>query len=277
MSNLLLPSHWQHHHYPEIDSTMNAAELLSPPAEGIVLVTAGHQTAGHGQRGTRWESAPETNLLFSFALRHTPHTLQSDSAFLLSEVLCLALCDTVLPHGICPTVKWPNDLYVDDCKLAGVLVRHNMSGTMLATSLIGVGMNVGQRVFVSDAPNPISLHQLTGQDYDRPALLSAFCRSWDHRYAQLLHATAAERAGDAKPIEALQSEYHRKLYGRGELRTYRDVLTGETFLATPEHVARQGLLHLRTETGELRTYAFKEVELVIPHWKNREMGTLISE
>ena len=169
--NIDLPHNWEHVHLPETDSTMLLLRLpqYQHSDKEFVLATTDYQTAGRGQRGNHWEAERGKNLLFGFLFHPTlvPVTHQ----FALSEALALAVRAALAEHaGGGVTVKWPNDVYWHDYKIAGMLLEHDVCGTQIATTLTGVGINVNQTVFESDAPNPISLMKITGNHHSRAEL-----------------------------------------------------------------------------------------------------------
>ncbi len=155
-------------HLEEVDSTnayimREAANLVAP-----LMVLAHTQTAGQGQRGNSWESEPGKNLTFSIFYR--PTALPPMAQFSMSEAVALSVVDFLEAHGLEAKVKWPNDIYVGDSKICGILIRHSILGGVVSSSVIGVGIDVNQKVFLSDAPNPVSMWQLTGKEYDLSAL-----------------------------------------------------------------------------------------------------------
>ena len=112
----------------------------------FVVVVAGHQTAGRGQRGNKWCSNAGENLLFSILVR-PGEQLRVDKQFSLSQVVALSLHDTMRCYGIDAKLKWPNDIYVENRKLAGILVELDYSGAFVEQAIIGIGINVNQELF----------------------------------------------------------------------------------------------------------------------------------
>jgi BirA family biotin operon repressor/biotin-[acetyl-CoA-carboxylase] ligase len=143
----------------EVDSTntyvaKNVAEL-----ESATIVTTDNQTAGRGQRGNSWESEPGMNLTFTMLMR--PEKFAAIRQFSLSEAVAVAIVDVIGEElEIFTEIKWPNDIYWRDNKLAGILIEHAVMGSEIMHTIIGVGLNVNQTKFLSDAPNPISLRQI---------------------------------------------------------------------------------------------------------------------
>ncbi len=248
-----LPPGWHHEHLPELDTAMNyirEEEVFSRPAE-FALVTTDYQTRGHGQKGTTWESARGENLLFAFRFR--PEGVKASHQFLISEVVSLAVMKALskMMKGGGLTVKWPNDIYFDDRKICGMLIEHNLRGADIATTVIGIGINVCQSQFLGDAPNPVSVKQITKGNPDRAAVLRNFLKYFTELYALL-------KAGD---YDKIHRAYLQSLYRRdGSLHPFRDA-AGD-FLATIVDVQPNGILLLRDEAGTTRSYAFKEVRFL---------------
>ncbi len=236
-------------HLEEVDSTnayimRNVWELEAP-----VMVTAYRQTAGQGQRGNSWEAEPGKNLTFSVFYR--PIGLPPMAQFSMSEAVALAVVDFLANHGIEAKVKWPNDIYVDDRKICGILIRHSVMGDTVTYSVIGVGIDVNQTLFLSDAPNPVSMKQITGETYDLPLL--------EKEVADIIERRL-ERINDPEQRVRLHDEFMKNLWrGDGNLYPFTDTATGESFDAKIESIASHGPISLRLADGTVRTYAFKEV------------------
>lgn len=230
-------------------STNSHLATIARDAPHATVVTAVNQTSGRGQRGNTWEAAPGMNLTFSMLLRQ-PGIFARDQ-FLLSEAVALGIADTLRPllpgHEV--TVKWPNDIYVGDSKICGILIENSLSGPMIAHSIAGIGINVNQRRFVSDAPNPTSLAMLTGMTFDLDSLLDS--------------VVAAISARLQQPHPDRHADFMESLWRRDRL-CYRDAATGEIFYAKIAAVAPSGLLSLIDDNARLRSYAFKEVRAILP-------------
>ncbi len=216
----------------------------------MTLVYAGHQTAGRGQRGNTWESARGQNITCSLLLR--PTAVAPQEQFAISEVVSLAVADLI--DGLCPgtRIKWPNDIYHGDRKICGILIENHIEASRIVTSVAGIGINVNQDTFVSDAPNPVSLRQLTGTTYDIDSLVQDLWQAVESRYREL-----ADEAG----AEALHDDYLRKLYRLGTVAAYSDV-AGQ-FTGRIVDVCRSGRLVIEDGVGRRRDYAFKEVSFLI--------------
>jgi BirA family biotin operon repressor/biotin-[acetyl-CoA-carboxylase] ligase len=232
-------------HLAETDSTNRyGRDLAVGSAQEPVVIWTDYQTAGRGCGANTWESERGKNLLFSVVL--SPAGITASRQFLISMAMSVAICSVVadvVGKGV--SIKWPNDIYVGDCKLCGILIEHQLSGSLIRRSIVGVGLNVNQQRFLSNAPNPVSLSQLTGQTYDREPLIVAIVR----RFLSCL--TDAQTP----------ARYREHLYRKGLTASYRDG-QGE-FQARLVDVADDGHLWLVDTAGRQRTYAFKEVQFVV--------------
>lgn len=232
-------------HIDETDSTNHWLMDYTPPQPaGEYVVTADYQTAGKGCVSNTWESERGKNLTFSMLIH--PVDLPASRQFRITEVTSVALCETLesyLPQRV--TIKWPNDIYVGDRKLCGMLIENRLQGSVIKDSIIGIGLNVNQRVFLSDAPNPVSLCQLLGRELSRETLLEAFLTRFKAVWNR----------------EDVSSCYRQRLYRKGEYHPYSDAQGPFTAMLTD--VQPDGRLVLQDETGQQRTYAFKEVQFVL--------------
>ena len=137
-------------------------------------MAAVEQTAGRGQGDHSWTSAPGENLTFTLVLKAPPlPPVSTSELLLLTRLVTRALREYLLSRGVETRIKWPNDLYAGDRKIAGILIENILDGRQLRSSLIGIGLNLNQDRFPADLPNPVSLRQLTGRRYDLAAELRA--------------------------------------------------------------------------------------------------------
>ena len=154
-------------------------------------------------------------------------------------------------------IKWPNDIYWQDKKVAGILVENAIIGNEIKYSIAGIGLNVNQIEWQSDAPNPISLKQITGKTYDIEALMQQL-------YAEVQKALT----------EDLWDYYKAHLYRREGYWPFveREVSVAPTmnahadanaFLAHIEDVLPTGELVLRDKNNQQRIYHFKQIRYMI--------------
>lgn len=238
---------------PSIDSTNNYVKSHAEELESPTMVVAAEQTAGRGQRGNSWESEPGANLTFSAFVRL--QTVPARRQFAVSEAVAIAVADTLAESGIEAKVKWPNDIYVADDKICGILIEHAILGTDLTHTIVGAGINVNQQRFVSPAPNPVSMRQLLGRDIPLADVRDAMMRHLE---------TAFTRVVDEDGRMRVHEEFVKRLWrGDGKAYPFRDTATGETFEAEIAGVDPDGPLHLRLPGGEQREYLFKQVEFLL--------------
>ena len=243
-------------HYIKVNQTASTNTYLSRLAAtlpgGTVIYTPS-QTAGRGQKGNSWESEDGKNLTFSMLLKCPP--VKARDQFYLSEVAALAVVDALTAQaGDGFTVKWPNDVYWQDKKICGMLLENSLDGSDIAHCIVGIGINVNQQVFRSDAPNPVSLINITGREHDLDALLRQVCS----RIEQVVKTLDDEAAR-----KALHQQYMATLYRNdGQLYPWVDA-EGHCFMACIAGIAPDGTLTLRHEDGTTRDYLFKEVHHVI--------------
>ena len=223
------------------------------PAYDYEVAVADFQTAGRGQKGNTWESEQGKNLLFSI-LAH-PKNIKVREQFYISEAIALAVSDSVMAalgpqfaHEV--SVKWSNDVYWKEFKMAGILIENTLQGDRILDTVVGVGLDVNQEVFLSDAPNPISLKYITGRDYDRDALLSDIVERFKG-YMEL----QADKRSDVDKL------YRNRLFRREGYHRFRDA-QGE-FEACIEGIRPDGCLMLQTTGGEHRVYEFKQVQFIL--------------
>ncbi|MCQ2083304.1 MAG: biotin--[acetyl-CoA-carboxylase] ligase [Bacteroidaceae bacterium] len=222
------------------------------------VAVAGFQTGGRGQRGNTWESQPGKNLLFSI-LAH-PSSIDVTRQFFISQAIALAVSDCVCEYlgpelGRYVSVKWPNDIYWKDFKMAGILIEHTVMGRSIQHSVVGVGLDVNQTVFESDAPNPVSMAMVAGHEFNLEPLL------------QSVVACFIEYMGryTSEEMQKTDRRYHDRMYRGTGFHQFRDI--NGLFKARICNVEPNGCLVLETDGGEKRTYEFKQVQFVIPSKK----------
>lgn len=212
------------------------------------MVIAETQTKGRGQRGNHWESEKGKNLTFSIVL--SPAFLAAQSQFMLSETISLALVDTLAHFGVEAQIKWPNDIYVDGRKIAGILIENDIMGDRLSRSIVGIGLNVNQRDFSPELPNPTSMSLVTGTEIDRGAVLKYFYVRLSIRYAALV----------GEYMSSIQNDYHERLLYFEMPHTFKIPDSTTVFTGTIRRVEPSGTLIVEREDGTLKGYLFKEIE-----------------
>ena len=233
--------------YDTIDSTNSEAYRNISTAPHGTVWAARFQTAGRGQRGNKWESVAGENLMFSIILR--PLFLPAEKQFAISQVTALALCDLLDLWGIEATIKWPNDMYVGDKKVSGILIEHFLSGSKLNASIVGIGLNLNQSRFESDAPNPTSVLLETGERRVPEDALVTLLDLLAIRYDQAVHGYMQE----------IEEEYCAHLYHVHQWRRYlrcSDNTEFEGYMMGIDHV---GCLRVLLRNGSEEAFAFKEI------------------
>ncbi|MDR0659393.1 MAG: biotin--[acetyl-CoA-carboxylase] ligase [Prevotellaceae bacterium] len=232
--------------YEEVDSTNNvAAKLLTEGCEDGTVVTTDFQTKGRGQQTKGWESEPKKNLMFTVIFK--PTFLKVEDQFLLSKVVSLGVVDFLAIHGLAAKIKWPNDIYIGDKKITGILIEHNVMGNTISDSIAGIGININQAAFLSDAPNPTSVRIESEKELNIEQSLKEVLGCIEKRYIAL-------STGYVKDIEDC---YFDKLYRLNKLYPYER--NGVIFKAKIVGIKNTGELILEDESGKQQHYAFKEV------------------
>lgn len=210
-------------------------------------MVADYQTAGRGQGTNSWESQRGQNLTCS--LGFSPDMVKASRQYILSMAIAVTLTETLskeLPKPV--SIKWPNDIYVGDKKICGILIENMLKGEYIKQCIIGIGLNVNQKRFMSDAPNPTSMALESGHDFDREEVLQSMLSHFE----QLLTDWNEEY---------IKKVYRQRLYRKEGMFHYHDK-EGD-FTASLVDVEDDGHLVLRDSEGRQRRYAFKEVTFVI--------------
>lgn len=213
--------------------------------DGWVFFTF-HQTAGRGQAGNKWESEPDKNLTFSKVL--IAPDIPVGEQFFLNMAVSLAVHSFLKSHQIDAMIKWPNDIYVNDRKIAGILIESSLRGGEIRHSVIGIGLNVNQTRFV--VANATSMQLTTGQEYN---LLSSI---------ELLNCVLDEKITLLKKVPAeIIREYHLFLYKRGVPAIYKSITEGQIFEGVIQGVDILGRLVVQTGFGK-KIFGLKEVQFL---------------
>ncbi len=170
----------------EADSTNRVLRERLQGLDNLSIVAAVAQTAGRGQGSHTWYASPGENLTFSILYRYVePCRIAASEMILVTQVTTLALRDYLLGHGIEARIKWPNDMWVGDRKICGILIENILEEGTLRESIVGIGLNLNERGWPADLPNPVSLSELTGRRYDVRAELERLEKEIRRRFALL--------------------------------------------------------------------------------------------
>lgn len=247
-----------------VDSTNSESRRRISDMDNLSVVSALSQTEGRGQRGNRWYSEPGENLTFSLVLKFPANGLTGDlepmqayDQFVLSAVTSLSVVELLAEHGIQARIKWPNDIYVGNKKVCGMLIQNSLRGEWIADSIIGIGLNVNQRNFDVTLPNPTSM-ALCSHDsestFDIKELLDEFMdifKGYLERYCHI-------RGGYGR----LRQLYHAQLWRKDIPAQFIDMATGE-FTGIIRGVTDKGCLLVETPEGIIKEFSFKEISYII--------------
>ena len=253
----------------ETASTNTYLSLMAAMLPSRTVIYTHNQTAGRGQRGNSWEAEPGKNLTFSMLVKDI--AVRPDEQFYISMAVSLAVVDFLKQHIGDVTVKWPNDIYHGDRKICGMLIEHTLQGAAIKNTVVGVGLNINQTEWRSNAPNPVSLAQVMGKELDLDEALHGVCELIE-RYTDFSGYTP-ERYADLhrRYLEALyryDDSYHTfakpKLTSAATLAPITINPEGwESFEAKIGDVLPDGTLLLVNRDGTTSGYAFKEVAFVV--------------
>ncbi len=227
-----------------------AANLLKSEevTEGTII-RAAFQSAGRGQSGNAWESETGMNLLISIIL--FPRGIAPDEQFLISMMVSLGISDFLKKYFPSCRIKWPNDIYVNDDKIAGILIENSIMDNVIVNSIAGIGLNINQSVFAGNAPNAVSMRMITGKTFNTDECLTALAGSLDVRYARL-------KAGEDSEI---RDNYKAQLYRLNEWAGFRD--SEKIFSGRIISVDNEGKLMIELQNGKIKGYSFREVDFIL--------------
>ncbi len=212
------------------------------------IVFTPSQTAGRGQAGNMWESEKGKNLTISILLK--PIFLEPQNQFYISKIISLAIVDTLKELNIHSSIKWPNDIYVGNQKIAGILIENRIMGSSVSDSVAGIGLNVNQSKFLSDAKNPVSVYNILNEKQDIDEMLDSLINNLYKWYDVLMN-------GELKQID---KTYFNQLYRNTGFYKFKD--SSGVFSAKISDIESTGILVLRDVDGKKRKYVFKEVEFM---------------
>jgi len=232
----------------KIDSTNNYANKLGLNSKTVsgTVVYALHQTKGRGQQGNVWKSEKHKNLTFSIILK--PDKFLAENQFMLSKIISLGMLDYLESKSQNFSIKWPNDIYHDNKKIAGILIENSIQGSYLSQAIVGIGINLNQEKFNSKIQNPISLKNITGVDYTNNVELNELLNCLNNRYADLINNNSSD----------FDKIYLDKLFRFNEVHNF--LSEGNKFRGKIIGVNTYGQLQIELSGKSVKTFGFKEVE-----------------
>lgn len=213
------------------------------------IVYTYNQLQGRGQRGSSWESEQGKNVTLSALFKNI--TIPVAKQFHISEAVSLAIVNVLSGYADGFTVKWPNDIYFHEKKICGILIEHSISGSSISHTIAGVGLNVNQAEFRSDAPNPISLLQIIGTETELDKIL--------HEIGDAIITAVGDIEDNPEKLAELHAQYLAALYRNDNAFHQFTLPDGMSIEAKIIDVEPMGFLVLETESGEIRKFAFKEI------------------
>ncbi len=254
-------------HWTKITRSTNIdAFEASSTASDCSVWAAEFQSEGRGQRGNRWESAACENLTFSILFK--PDMVPAAGQFVITQVAALGVVEYLRSYGVQARVKWPNDIYVGDRKICGMLIENILRGDRLSVSVCGIGLNILQRDFPAELPNPTSLVL----EMERLAVSQEAALDVKEELPKVLEAifTLYRQIGEPGFDQALDAAYHECLYRKGEFHEFEET----EYYTSDDRKGRirgritgieKGSSRLVVELpdGSVRKYFFKEIRYVI--------------
>ena len=238
-------------HVESVDSTNSyASEMLRQIelVEGSVIYSF-VQLNGRGQRGNSWESEPSKNVALSLVLH--PRFLTIEKQFLLTKITSLAVADLMaemLEDSCNPKeirIKWPNDIYVNGQKIAGILIENALKESSISSSIIGIGINVNQIHFSIKTATSLAL--IANKEFELMEVLNKLCEFFEARYLQL----------KSNKLESIDTAYLERLYRLNEWANYKSIDSG--FEGKITGVSSIGKLQVEMRSGDLKEFDLKEI------------------
>ncbi len=236
-----------HIHLSQTDSTNNFLKNLHRDLclENFTFVTADFQTSGKGQHSKSWHSEANSNLLFSILILHK---LEIDELFYLSKFSALIVKLLCMRYAENVEIKWPNDIFVNKQKIAGILIENSISHTSVKFSIVGIGLNVNQIQFPDSLKNAVSLSQITNQAFDNEQLADDVVLLFK-TYFYLI---------ESKQFATIDELYHEHLFQKNVIATYK--IGQNQIVGQIKHVCANGQLLIETETEDIIALSSGEVE-----------------
>lgn len=206
--------------------------------------TAGHgfvyqaleQTAGKGQRGKTWVTGKNMNIALSAVLE--PGEILPSDSFLLGAATAIAVRDWLSGYVDGCMIKWPNDIYIHDKKIAGILIENIIRGNRWNYAVAGIGVNINQPAFEEGLEHAISLKMITGKTYDLALMGRELCAELEKKWITL-----------RRNPEQLIESYNEHLYRKNKVVQFSD--NNRVFSATVKYVTPSGELIVAGETDEM--------------------------
>jgi BirA family biotin operon repressor/biotin-[acetyl-CoA-carboxylase] ligase len=182
--------------------------------------------------------------------------MQAYDQFALSAITSLCVVELLSEHGIKAKIKWPNDIYVGNSKICGILIENALRGEWISYSIIGIGLNVNQRNFDVNLPNTTSMALCLDQTLSLPGLLEEFMQTFRGYWRRYLNITGG--------LMRVRRLYLSQMWHKDSPARYLDTVSGKEFIGIIRGMSDIGHLVVEdTEKGELKEFAFKEISYII--------------
>ena len=248
-----------------VDSTNEEVRRRISDIDNLSVLSVLRQSAGRGQRGNIWSSKPGENLTFSIVLKFSiPDAadeilppLKAFDQFILTEITSVSVVEFLFRHGIEAKIKWPNDIYVGSKKICGILIENSVRGSFLSSSIIGIGLNINQRNFDVNIPNPTSMALCIKDSYFE-------IHQCLEEVIEIFNTNLARYLAYHKEETDLRQIYLSNLWLLNEPAFFCELSTSRKFPGRIRGLSSLGHLQIEdTEKGELREFAFKEICYII--------------
>ncbi|NOY49331.1 MAG: biotin--[acetyl-CoA-carboxylase] ligase [Chlorobi bacterium] len=219
--------------------------------EGKIII-ARNQLKGKGTSNNKWESEAGKNLTFSILVK--PDFIMAENQFVITQIVSLALTNSLscfLDEDKLK-IKWPNDIYYSNGKLAGILIQNIIKGSTISHSVIGIGLNLNQERFYSGAPNPVSMVQIANKTFDPKDVLKKILESFEENYYRFMLFPKTKW---------LEKSYLDKMFRFNNLSEFTE--NARAFKGRIKGIDNYGRLIVIKQNGEEKFYGFKEIEFVI--------------
>lgn len=247
--------------FDQVDSTNNEAKRTLDECDNLSVLSAMSQTSGRGQRGNIWSSEGGKNLLFSIVLKFDgilDRRFRAYDQSVISEMTSLCIVDFLSRYDIKAQIKWPNDIYVGDRKICGILIENSVQDRWLTSSVIGIGLNINQRNFDVNLPNPTSMYleSPAGNEFDLKECLETFMEIFDGYFKRYFNIKGG--------FTTIRTLYLSQLWRRHEIHTYRNIAENLLFKGMIRGVSDVGNLIVENlDSGEIKEFGFKEIGYII--------------
>lgn len=238
--------------YSTIDSTNKEAIRLIDKGDitSNSVVIADFQTSGKGYATNKWESEKGKNLTFSIVFFSN---IEISDQFIMNKALSLGIYDFLkkkIPHEKV-SIKWPNDIYINNGKICGILIQNFINQNKISHSVLGIGININQTVFKSDAPNPVSLKQFTNSEHSLASTFNEVIFCIEKRLTSIFTQTH----------ESIDKEYHSALYKFNSKCKF--IIENTEVEAVVYGVNKFGQLELEIPKKGIQCFDFKEVGWIL--------------